>query len=425
MTEDFLHHVWSYKLFNLKRLETTSGEQIKILSVGKQNTESGPDFFDARIQIGSVLWIGLVEIHKNASDWWKHNHQHDKAYSKVILHIVWNYDKDVFDCNQNKIPVLELKGRISNALNSSFHQSGDNKKDLICEGLTHHLNDFQTQNWLSRLLIDRLEKKVEVVHQIYVLNKGDWSQTFYVILLKNLGFKVNSVPMQLLGQNIPFKVLLKNIDKLDFLEAILLGGAGFLEGNSDEEYLRGMKSTFKHLQTKYSFSILDKSIWKLGRVRPNNFPHLRLIQLAKIIHDNGDLFQRIIRDFRPDMNLSELNVSASSFWDTHYVFEEKSIKRKKRLGKYALNNLLINSVVPMLFFYGKEMDASEYKEMAIDLLERLPGENNSIIKTWKQNNIFAERASVSQALLEMTHSFCEPKRCLECGIGQQILKMES
>lgn len=425
MTEDFLHHVWKYKLFNLKNLETTSGEQIKLLSVGKYNTVSGPDFFDARIHIGTVLWVGLVEIHKNASDWWRHNHQNDKAYSKVILHVVWNHDKDVFDCNGNKIPVLELKGRVSKGLISSYQKLQSQKTFLICEGLSHHLNDFQTQNWLSRLLIDRLERKVAEIRQTYELYKGDWSQIFYVTLLKNIGFKVNAFPMQLMGEVVPFKILLKNKNRLQVLESILLGSAGFLNEEYADKYPQELKITFDHYKRKYGLSVLDRSIWKMGGVRPYNFPNIRLVQFARIIHESGDLFQKIIRDFRLGMNLSKLNVVASSYWDTHYQTQKKSLQKRKRLGKYALNNILINSVAPMLFFYGSEIGSEVYKEKAIDLLEKLPGENNSIIETWKQNNIFAKKASVSQALLELKSTFCERKLCLDCGIGQQILKSKA
>lgn len=422
MTEEFLYHIWKYKLFNLNNLKTTFGESIRIQSVGRRNNESGPDFIDAQIQIDHVLWIGLVEIHVNASDWWKHKHQLDPIYQKVILHVVWNYDKDVFDCNENKIPVLELKGRVSKSLVSTFYKKGNPVDSFVCSGLTHYLNDFETQNWLSRLLVDRLEKKVKIIEQVYQHFKGDWSQTFYNMLLKNLGFKVNALPMQLMGQNVPFRILLKSSDHLERLEAILLGCGGFLEGKMEDEYAYQLQKEFKHQQHKYELVILDKSLWKLGKVRPGNFPQIRLSQLAQIIHDYGDLFQKFIRDFKIDMDLNELNVKATDYWDTHYTLGEVSSRKEKRLGRNSVHNILINTVAPMLFFYGKEMGAHFYQELSIDLLERLPGENNSIIKAWEENNIFAKQASIGQALIELTYTYCDRKKCLECGIGIQILR---
>jgi len=422
MTEEFLYHIWKYKLFNLSNLKTTFGESIRIQSVGKRNHESGPDFMEARIQIADVLWIGLVEIHVNASDWWRHKHQFDPLYKKVILHVVWNYDKDVFDCNHNKIPVLELKGRVSKALISTFYKKENHENHFVCSGLTHHLDDFQTQNWLSRLLMDRLEKKVKIIEQVYQHYKGDWSQTFYIMLLKNLGFKVNALPMQLLGQNVSFRILLKSRNNLERLESILLGVGGFLEGKMKDEYSYRLQKEFKHQKRKFDLIELDKSLWKWGRVRPGNFPQIRLVQLAMIIFNHGDLFQKFVRDFNVDMNSEELNVAASEYWNLHYVLGESSHEKEKKLGGSSTHNILINTVAPMLFFYGKEMGAQFYREMAIELLERLPGENNSIIKAWEQNNIFASQASMGQALIELTHTYCEKKKCLECGIGLQILK---
>jgi hypothetical protein len=422
MSEDFLHYIWKYKLFNLQNLKTTSGEDLEIVSVGSHNTESGPDFFNGKIKIGNLVWAGQVEIHINSSDWYKHQHETDPAYLKTVLHVVMNYDMDVFDEAKNPIPTLELNGRISNQLIANYNYLKLAKNKLVCQGLTSDLNDFQTNQWLGRLLIERLERKVKDISEIHQNMNGNWEQTVFIQLAKNLGFKTNSIPMQLLAEEINFKILIKSRNNVMILESILLGVAGLLEGELDGDYPNQLKKEFNHQNNKHQFTVLKKEIWKFGGVRPSNFPTLRLVQLAQIISKFGNLFETFVRDFTVEREWTELNVEGPSFWNTHYSLHTSSVLKKKSLGKSAINIILINTVAPLLFFYGKETANPSYQEKAIDLLESLPSENNSIIKRWKENNIYAKRSSESQSLIELTNNYCKPKKCLTCGIGKQILK---
>tara|TARA_R110002050_G_scaffold102774_1_gene211611 strand:- start:49896 stop:51164 length:1269 start_codon:yes stop_codon:yes gene_type:complete len=422
MSEDFLHYVWKFKLFNLHQLKTTDGQEIEVVSVGDHNTESGPDFFNAKIKIGDLVWVGQVEMHLNSTDWYRHQHQSDLAYLKTVLHVVMKYDEDVFDVAGNPIPTLELNGRISNQLISNYNHLKLAKNKLVCQGLTGKLDEFQTGHWLGRLLIERLERKVMEIAEIHERTKGNWEQTVFIQLAKNFGFKTNALPMQLLAERIDFKILIKNRNNGLVLEAILLGVAGLLEDELEDDYAKTLQKEFTHQKNKYQFKVLAKEIWKFGGVRPSNFPTIRLVQMTQIIQKFGNLFGALIRDFSINQDWKELNVSVSTFWETHYTLQKVSVSKKKRLGKSAVNMVLINTVAPLLFYYGKETANPEFQEKAVDLLESLPSESNSITKIWKENNIFAKRASESQSLIELTNNYCKPKKCLTCGIGKQILQ---
>ena len=421
MTEDFLQYVWKYKLFNLQSLRTTSNSTLEIISVGSHNTECGPDFFNAKIKVDEITWAGHVEIHINSSDWYKHNHHKDSLYLKTILHVVLNFDEEVFDHSNNPIPTVSLDGRVSNQLISNYQHLKISKHKLLCQGMTLNLDEFHTNQWLERLLIHRLEDKVSELELIHAKTKGDWAQTFFIQLAKNLGFKTNAVPMQLLAEQIDFNILLKQKEEVVKLESILLGVAGLLVDVKENSYTQVLKREYRHQQNKYKFEDLDASIWKFGRIRPSNFPTLRLVQLAKLVHSYGNLFEVLVRDFSLDFKRTDINIKATPFWDTHYTLKKDSEHKSKSLGSNSVNNIFINTVTPMLFFYGKSIGSFSHQDLSIALLEVLPVEKNGIIKAWAENNIVAKRASQGQALIEQTNNYCKPKKCLTCGIAKQIL----
>jgi len=293
---------------------------------------------------------------------------------------------------------------------------------LVCQGLTNRLDNFKTQQWLDRLLIERLESKTQLIHEIHQQQKGSWSQTFFILLAKNLGFKINALPMQLLAETINFKILLKAKSSTLQLESILLGVAGLLETKFQEDYPVRLQKEFAHQKAKHNFEVLNSSIWKFGGTRPSNFPTLRLSQLAQLIYQFGDLFEVLIRDFDTNFETKLLNVSASEYWDTHYSFSSVSSKKKKTLGATSVNNILINTVAPTLFYYGQSIASYHYQDLAMKLLDLIPAEENAIVKKWKQNNIIPKNASETQALIQLTNMYCKSKKCLTCGIGNQILK---
>lgn len=422
MTEDFLHYIWKYRLFNLHNLQTQHQQQVQIESVGQHNLESGPDFFAAKVKIENLSWVGQVEVHINSSDWYRHQHQNDAAYLKTILHVVWNHDREVMDLNNEPIPTLELKGRVSGELLANYQHLRLSPHQLLCKGLTDGLDTFKTNQWLERLLVERLERKVADLRATHELTKGDWEQTFFIHLCKNLGFKTNALPMQLLAKSIDFKILLKYRDRLPILEAILLGVGGFLETQENDPYIFNLQREFSHQQNKFHWNHLNSDIWKFGRIRPSNFPNLRLVQLAGLFHRIGNPFDFLVRDFNAHSNLEELNVKASTYWDTHYTFKNATYSKEKFLGRDSINNIVINTVAPMLFFFGIETGLKGHQQMALDVLDSIPSENNNIIRSWNQNNIKSASASQSQSLIQLTNNYCVLKKCLTCGIGKQILE---
>lgn len=424
MTEEFLHYIWKYKLFNTENLKTEDDQLLVVSNNGQHNFGSGPDFSNAKVKVGDITWAGNVEIHLKSSDWYKHGHQNDPVYAKTILHIVWEHDKPVYDSIQNEIPVLVLNGRVSKSLVDNFNRILLNSNPIMCSEFTNKLDAFHTSQWLHRVLIERLERKVKDIKQIYESTQKDWEQTFFIVLSRNFGFKTNTDPMGLLAKSVDFKILLKNQQDLFTLESILFGVSGLIPEESKNTFVQKLVKEFEHQRNKYGLETLPQGVWKFGRVRPVNFPTLRISQLANLIHENGNLFHVFVRDFDNTKSLELLKVKTSSFWDNHFVFHKESETKEKRLGQKSIENVLINTVGPMLFFYGKETQSTKHQDMALDLLDKLPAENNFVTRNWAQNNIFASNASISQGLIELTNSYCTSKKCLHCGIGKQVLKNE-
>jgi hypothetical protein len=422
MTEEFLHHVWNYALFNSNNLQTTSGENIEIISPGTPNKESGPDFFNGKIKLDSITWAGQIEIHVRSSEWNKHGHQHDPAYHNTILHVVYEDDQPVKNQDSIPIPTLELKGRISKSLLDQYQSFIHSGNKLVCQGFTANLDEFKTKQWLDRLLVERLEQKTQLFSDILHQQKGNWAQTFFIALAKNLGFKTNALPMQLLAQSIDFTILVKNASRIHVLEAILFGVAGLLPEEDSDSYVVDLKREFAHQQVKYGFEPLNPGIWKFGRVRPSNFPTLRISQLAHLIHNFGNLFDVLVRDFALPFDKKMLNVNASSYWNTHFSFSKPVKSADRKLGISSIHNILINTVAPVLFFYGQRQQSFHYQDLAFRILEELPAEKNSILALWERNNILASNAYESQSIIQLTNQYCNRKKCVNCGIGIQILK---
>ena len=423
ISEDFLHYVWKHKLFNLQNLTTEDGQLLQILNEGMHNHESGPDFSNAKIQIGNLTWAGNVEVHINSSDWFAHNHQNDPVYQKAILHVVWNNNKQVFDNLNNPIPTLVLNGRVSSSLLAKYDKLILNRNEIMCSDSIPSVNKFEFFSWLNRLLIERLEVKTSALQEIYSRTKGNWEQTFFIVFCKNFGFKTNQEGMMALSRNLDFKILLKNKDDLFKLESLLFGVAGFLGQEFKEEYPINLQKEYRHQKHKYNLEEIPVEFWKFGRIRPSGFPTIRLSQLANLIHIQGNLFDAYVRNIPASLDVIQ-SVEVSTYWNTHFTFLNPGQVKKKSLGKSAVQNLLINTVAPMMFFYGQETGSLEFRDKALDLLEKLPAENNFIIRNWAQNNIFADNAFESQSLIQLTNNYCTLKKCLNCGIGNQVLKHE-
>ncbi|HHH50086.1 MAG TPA: DUF2851 family protein [Saprospiraceae bacterium] len=422
MKEDFLHYLWRLKKFDFTKLQTTAGEKIQIQQTGTLNHNAGPDFINAKIQIGDTLWAGNVEMHLKSSEWLLHNHQKDKAYNNVILHVVLEEDQTIKRQTGEKIPCLELKKRVPQKLSAIYKKLIHNEYWIPCQHQLHEVKKITRELWLDRLMIERLEEKTQAIAQRFEANKQNWEETFYQMLSRNFGVKVNAEAFELLAKSVSILSLAKHKNNLFQLEALLFGQAGLLDEDFKEEYPQKLKTEYTHLRKKFNLTPIHATHWKFLRLRPANFPTVRIAQLAMLIFQSSHLFSKIlaIQNVKEVENMFELSIS--NYWQTHYVFDKKSIKRKKTLGKNTIHLFVINTIVPFLFFYGNKKGDEKFKDKAMQLLAELPAEKNSIIKKWEELGIHPKSAYQSQALLQLKNNYCQQKKCLNCSIGHAILK---
>jgi hypothetical protein len=420
MTEDFLHYIWQYKRFNVKSLFTTEDAEIKIIKTGERNTDAGPDFCNAIICIGDTKWAGNVEIHLNSSDWILHNHQQDKAYENVILHVVYNEDKPIYRSNGERIPTLLINGLYNEDIYNKYINFLNNKLWVPCLNLFKQADTFIINTWLLRLFTERLETKARHIIQTLDVNKNNMEEAFYCHIARNFGFGVNAEPFERLARSLPLIQLSKHRHDLFQTEALLFGQAGMLSKTFADDYPNSLKKEYDYLQKKYTLSPVDRSAWKFLRLRPSNFPTIRIAQFAYLIHKSSALFSKIIESNSIVEILKHFDLCCSSYWDNHYNFDKAVIKKEKVFGESAKELILINTVVPFLFVYGIVKNDETYKERAIDFMEKTKGEQNTIIRKWKEVGIEAKSALQTQALIEL--SYCNNFKCLQCGIGNQLLK---
>jgi len=424
-TEDFLHYIWKFRLFDKTELKTVEGESIEIYSAGLHNTHSGPDFHNARVKIGDTLWAGNVEVHVPSSDWHKHNHTNDNAYNNVILHVVYRDDEPVILPNGRRLPTLELENRIPPDLYNRFHALVYGNQTIIpCEGSIKTVDEFTMRSWFTRVLIERLEKRSETVITALNLNRGDWEETFYQFLAANFGFKTNALPFELLAKSLPQNLLAKHKNNAMQIEALIFGQAGFLEDDLTDVYPQSLKKEYDFLRKKYSLTPIENHLWKFMRMRPQNFPTIRLAQFAALVVKSNHLFSKIL-DIREIKGLRELftDIPVNPYWDDHYRFDAPSKPMAKNLGASSIDVLLLNTLAVFLFSYGRHLQLEYYINCSMKLLENLPKEENNIIADFDVLGVKINTAFESQALLELRNNYCNFKKCLQCGIGNKILKL--
>jgi len=422
MKEDFLHYLWRMRKFEHQGLKTSCGLALTILNPGIHNLDAGPDFSNARIRMGDMLWAGNVEIHLKASEWYKHQHQGDKAYDNVILHVVLEDDQSVFRQNGSHIPCLELRQRIPPKLLENYQRLQSNHHWIPCQHHVQKVTNLDRQLWLDRLLVERLEQKTEEIEQSLIINKQDWETSFYQFLARSFGVKVNSEPFEQLAKSLPLSILKKHRDNHFQIEALLFGQAGMLDKTFKDDYPRRLQKEYDFLKKKYKLRAIPVQRWKFLRMRPANFPSVRIAQFARLIYQSAHLFSKVLAA----QNITELKnmfcLKISNYWQTHYVFDKPSVKRDKKLGKTSIELLIINTIAPFIFFYGKSKANDALQEKALDWLEALSPEQNKILEGWKIVGFEAQSAYQSQALLQLKKAYCDSKRCTACSIGHAILK---
>jgi hypothetical protein len=415
-SERLLQFIWQFQYFNKTELETTAGEKMQVLFAGQLNTNQGPDFTDAKVVIGKTTWAGTIELHIKTSDWTKHNHQSDKNYNNVILHVVWEDDGYA-----SESPVLELKGRVSKILLERYEELMNSKSFIPCENSINTVRDITWESWKDRLLAERLLRKSSTAEIFLKQNNFHWEETFWWLLARNFGIKVNADAFETIARSISINILAKHKTQIHQLEALLLGQAGLLEGKFTDDYPVLLQKEYKFLKAKYSLKSVSVPVFFL-RMRPGNFPTVRLAQLAMLVQDSSHLFSKIKEAKTTKEVKAWLDVTANDYWHYHYKFDEASAFRKKKLGTAMVDNIIINTICPVLFAYGNYHDENKYKEKALKWLEETAAEKNNITKGFQKLGIENRNAFDSQALIELMNEYCSKKRCLECGVGNALLK---
>ena len=423
MKESILHFIWQNKLFQSHSLLTTDGESVEVIDPGRLNTDAGPDFFNAKIKLGNTIWAGNVEIHTRSSEWARHGHDDDKAYNSVVLHVVKKADVQVFRADGAPIPQLELIYPAE--IEENYGQLMQNSLRIPCENKISAIPGIFIRSWKNALLTERLLQKTENISEILSQNNRHWEEAFYLNLARSFGFGTNGQAFEMLAASLPMQILGKHKNDLSQLEALLFGQAGLLAAKEEDAYLLSLRKEYDFLKIKYDLKPIDGSQWKLLRLRPDNFPHVRIAQFAALIHKSTGLFSKITEN--PDIQYLQgiFRVEPSEYWKTHYLFAHESHKSLKGIGQKAIEGIIINTVVPFLFSFADTRGNQSMKDKAIEILEKLPAENNVITRMWHETGIDCASAFDSQALIQLKKEYCDKRNCLRCRIGHKVLTIDS
>jgi hypothetical protein len=420
MTEDFLQFIWKYGLFDRDTMIADTGEAIQVIGLGEHNTDAGPDFLNTRIKIGNTTWAGNVEIHLKSADWLIHKHQHDKAYENVILHVVVQHNHPVQRHNGEIIPTVEL--HFDSGLYENYCTLMSQKAGLPCKDKIGKVDPLIIDLWLNSLVVDRLQQKTGHISELLDQYRNNWEEVFFISLARSFGFGLNAIPFEMLAKSVSLSCLAKHRNSPKQLEALLMGQAGLLdEGNIFEAYYMELRKEYLHLKNKYNLKSIEKHLWKFLRLRPVNFPFIRIAQFSAVLQHAEGLFSRVLacKEF---VELRQLfDMKTSDYWDTHYTFETPSPLLVKRFGTDAFHIIVINTVIPFLFLYGRLNGQEELKERALEWLSRLPAEKNRITNRWALDVSAPSNALYSQGILQLSNSYCIRKRCLSCSIGSYII----
>ena len=421
MKEDFLHHLWKFKKFDTLNLKTSNQEEITIVNVGQYLELAGPDFFNAQITIGNQKWAGNVEIHLKSSDWYVHHHERDAGYENVILHVVWENDAAIFRSDNTEIPVLELKNYVDRESVLNYQSLLFPKSWIFCEKQIKDVDDFIFKNWQERLFFERLERKSQPVFELLEQTNQDWEAALFLLLAKNFGLNTNGAIFMKIAQSIPFSVIRKESFEGENIEALLFGTAGLLDLEKEDNYYKDLKFRYFYLLHKHQINKTIVDPVQFFKHRPDNFPTIRLSQLANLYHTHQNLFSKIIA-LSSLKNIYEVfQITAAKYWQNHYQFDKESPKKKKMLSKSFIDLIVINTIIPLQFAYAKSM-GKEASEDLILLLNEVSSEKNAIIDKFSSFGIIPKNAFESQSLLQLKNEYCNKSKCLECAVGLELLK---
>ncbi len=417
MTERLLQYIWQFQYFNPNNLITEEGEALQVIHPGTLNTNQGPDFINAKIKIGNTIWAGSIELHIKNSDWKNHKHSSDKNYKNVILHVVWQNDVHL----NLPFSTLTVQDKVPKVLLNRYDELMNGNSFIPCEKSIHQINELTWQSWKERILVERLQNKTLVIFDYLQKNNNHWEETFWWLLAKNFGVQLNSVAFEKLAQSVSINILAKHKDQIHQTEALLFGQAGLLEADFTDDYPKLLQREYEFLKKKYNLQKIEGNMIFL-RMRPSNFPTVRLAQLAMLVHKSLHLFSKIKEATEVKSIKSLLNVTANDYWHYHYVFDETTSFKKKKLGEQMIDNILINTVVPILFAYGHYHNENAFKDKALLWLENISAEKNSITKGYSSLHIQNKTAFDSQALIQLKNEYCNKKRCLDCSVGNKLVR---
>ena len=418
--EQLLHYVWKHKIFPLKELKTTTGQQVEVIDTGLANTDAGPDFFNAKLKLDGVLWIGNIEIHERSSDWFKHGHHADAGYNSVILHIASEIDTEISRRNGERIPQIQLI--CPEAVRTNYKELLETDSYPPCYRIIPSLPPFTAHSWMTALQMERFEQKATLLNERLKRCQGNWEDAFFITLARNFGFGLNGDAFETWAHRLPFRAVDKHRNDLFQIEAIFFGQAGILEDSDGDGYYLRLKKEYTYLQHKFGLIPMDASLWRFLRLRPANFPHIRIAQLACLYHRAYGLLSRIMETETLQGVRDILKGGTSEYWLTHYTFGGSSPSRPKTLSNTSLDLLIINTVVTFLYAYGLHKGNRVLCARAGSFLEELKAENNYITRMWEQCGMKASNAADSQALIQLKKEYCDKKKCLYCRIGYEYLK---
>lgn len=421
MKEDFLHYLWKFKKFDTLNLKTSNLEEITISNTGQYLELAGPDFFNAQITIGNQKWAGNVEIHVKSSDWYVHHHEKDAGYENVILHVVWEHDSEIYRSDNSEIPVLELKNYVCPSILNNYQKLLAPKSWVFCEKQLIEIPEFVLKNWQERLFFERLERKSKPILELLEHTNNDWETVLFQLLAKNFGLNTNGEAFLKIAQSIPFSVIRKECFEVENLEALLFGSAGLLDAEKEDAYFKDLKFRYFYLLHKYQIEKSFIEPVQFFKHRPDNFPTIRLSQLANLFHKQQNLFSKVSNMNAIEVIYEIFQVSATSYWETHYQFDKESPKKKKALSKSFMDLLILNTVIPLQFAYAKSV-GKEASEDLITVLNDVEAEKNSIVEKFSSFGIKAKNAFETQSLLQLKNEYCNKNKCLDCAIGVELLK---
>lgn len=422
MSEDFLHYLWKYKLFSVLNVKSTLDENVQIIKSGSHNFNSGPDFLNAHIRINKHLWIGNVEIHLKSSDWYLHKHESDANYDAVILHVVWEHDASIYTKNNSLLPTVILKDIVDkNVLSNYMDLSTRTKSWIPCNKAISQIETFEFSNWKERLFFERLQRKSNEMNSLLRASNENFEAVLFQLLAKNFGLKVNADAFLNLANSFDYSVLKKVSSNEQHLSALLFGQAGFLERNIENEYFKELKTEYLFLRKKFNLLPLPIHSFSFFRMRPSNFPTLRIAQLASLFSKHQNLFSKLMNLEKLNDYYTFFNIDVAPFWKTHFNFESNSKKTSKKLTNDFVDLLLVNTIIPLKFLYQRKKGVM-LDHVSLSILKAIKPEKNTIISKFMRLEVPVDNAFDTQALLELKNNYCDKKRCLSCAVGLRFLK---